>query len=80
MSHYLCLACLAVSHESEVIEHKEPDVNWSEIRCPYCQNPGISELGAQVDMLAKSLEKRFTDPREKKMFDVIWNVARGEYA
>jgi hypothetical protein len=46
MSDFYCLGCLKIIEEGDLIEYREDDVNWSELRCP-CGSSELEEVNRE---------------------------------
>lgn len=76
---YLCTNCLTVNDESEVIEHTEQDVNYTELRCYECDSEKLKDLnGDAVKWLVGQIYVQDKDSR--KCLYRLADIANGEYA
>ena len=79
MSHYLCQNCLTVTLDEEMIPHSEPDVNWTELRCPCCGKAEAVELVRGVDYLNGLVAGALVSERQRKALEQLTWIAEGQY-
>lgn len=79
MTHYLCQSCLTVTLDEEMIIHREPDVNWSELRCPSCGKADCVELAKGVDYLSGLVVGSMATERQRKALEQLTWIAEGQY-